>query len=169
MKKKMKKRSFVALLMSILMLASNMSVLAATPETSSVKVPEARLVESVTSVIQADAPIGLETPDNTTVTPRSIYGYAAKYTNPMYGSFTITTSGSSGSSGTLQITTHDFSGSPTVNISLYRPDGTYATGLSIVGNGTKTARFSNAPAGTYTVYYGVEGTNSGWISGWVSS
>lgn len=169
MKKKMKKRSFVALLMAFLMLASNMSILAATPETSSVKVPQARLVESVTSDTQAEASIGLETSDDTTVTPRSIYGYAAKYTNPMEGSFTVSSSGSSSTRGTFQITTHDFPNSPAINAVLYRPDGTYACQIYINGNGTKSVSFSNAMPGTYKIVYGVDGVNGGWISAWVSS
>ncbi len=146
------------------MLASNMSVLAATPETSSVKVPKARLVKSTTLDTQVEVPI-----QGTTVTPRSIYGYAAKYTNSASGSFTVSTSGSSNSNGTLQIQTHDFTGDSDVIITLYRPDGSYATELSVPANRTKSISFKNAIPGTYTIYYSVEGIHRGWISAWVSS
>ena len=104
-----------------------------------------------------------------TAAARSIYGYAAKYTNPLTGSFTVNASGSGNSTGHFQITTHDFPGSPTVNVVLRRPDGTVATQIYITGNGTKTVSFSNAVAGNYTITYTVLGSNGGWISAWVSS
>lgn len=105
----------------------------------------------------------------TTATARSVYGYAAKYTNPMSGSFIVNASGGGNSTGHFQITTHDFSGSPSMNMVLYRPDGSYATQITISGNGTKTVSFSNAMAGDYKIVYSVLGSYGGWISAWVSS
>ena len=111
MKKKMKKRSFVALLMSILMLASNMSVLAAEPVNTStidVDVSAPSEIESSGSVLSLTAPSGrilskkavsvngsqmyevtfaTETGSDTVLLPRSIYGYAADYTDYKIGSF----------------------------------------------------------------------------------
>ncbi|MCI8481692.1 MAG: hypothetical protein HFJ27_00990 [Clostridia bacterium] len=105
-----------------------------------------------------------------TAAARSVYGYAAKYTDSARGSFVINAPGSGNSTGYFQITTHDFSGSPVINAVLYRPDGTYANQIYITGNGTKTVSFSNAIPGNYEVVYGVEGNNNkGWVSGWVSS
>ncbi|MBO5478222.1 MAG: hypothetical protein J6A04_00600 [Clostridia bacterium] len=128
---------------------------------------ENRVVETIDAdVTSISEELSEEAPS---ASARSIYGYAAQYTNPLRGSFTVNAPGSGNSTGTFQITTHDFSGSPTINAVLYRPDGSYATQIYISGNGTKTATFSNAVAGTYEIVYAVGGTNAGWISAWVSS
>ena len=152
------------------MMSSNMSAFAMEPKTEVSDVTEARLVETSTQDTQTGSPVELlESSKDTAVTPQSIYGYAAKYTNPLKGSFTVTSSGSGNSTGSFQITTHDFPSAPTINAVLYRPDGSYAGQIYIDGNGTKSIRFSNAVAGTYTIVYSVLGVDGGWISAWVSS
>lgn len=107
--------------------------------------------------------------DDYGIMPLGIGGYAAKYTDSSSGLFTVDAPGDGSGSGTFQITTHEFSTSPTITAVLYRPDGSLAARILINGNGTKTAKFSNAVPGTYTVVYSVASTYSGWISAWVSS
>lgn len=150
----MKKREkFLATLLTLAcLIATSMPVMAAEP----------RCVEPTESVVVANN-------DEAGIMPMSIYGYAAKYTNPMSGSFVVNSPGSGNSRGTFQITTHDFPTNPSINAVLYRPDGTCAGQIYVTGNGTKSIRFSNAIPGDYTVIYAVDGTERGWISAWVTS
>lgn len=153
-----KTKRFLAFLLTLVMFASmNLTVFAA--ETS-----QPALTEDTTAVNVAS-----QANEDDGIMPYGIGGYAAKYTNPTNGSFTVTANGSGNGSGTFQITTHEFNGSPTINVVLYRPDGSYATQIYINGNGTKKATFSNAIPGTYEIVYGVAGVQGGWISAWVSS
>lgn len=193
MKKKMKKRSFVALLMSILMLASNMSVLAAEPVNTStidVDVSAPSEIESSGSVLSLTAPSGrilskkavsvngsqmyevtfaTETGSDTVLLPRSIYGYAADYTDYKIGSFSVNAPGSSTTTGHATIKTSDFgSSTQVVLVSIYRPDGTLAKGnVRMTGNQEKVVSFTNAQPGNYNIAYSVDGNYKGWIHCWI--
>ena len=154
-----KTRRFIATLLTMAMLISMSSTaLAAEPA-------QPALAENTSS----DVVVAPQANSDEGIMPLGIGGYAAKYTNPTNGSFTVNANGSGNGSGTFQITTHEFNGSPTINVVLYRPDGSYATQIYINGNGTKKATFSNAIPGTYEIVYGVAGVEGGWISAWVSS
>lgn len=164
----MKKNRFslVTLLTLIMVMLMSMSVFAAEPTDRQQPVVAAETTEPLDVEVPEVAP---QANDDYGIMPLGIGGYAAKYTNPLTGEFYVDASGDGNGSGTFQITTHDFPTSPTIGIALYRPNGTYAGGMTITGNGTKQMRFSNAVSGTYRVVYTVSGTNGGWISAWVSS
>lgn len=177
----MKQKKFLLGAFIVSFMAMGMSTFAAEPEAQPDESLEARLVESVAStqdvqiaepvdptVVTFDESVAM-TSDEAAVMPRSIYGYAAKYTDPRTGSFFVNASGNGNSTGHFQITTHDFSGSPTITAAAYRPDGTFAGQITISGNGTKTISFSNAISGNYEIVYTVVGNVSGWISAWISS
>lgn len=127
------------------------------------------VAESTVPVDVAVPEVAPQANDDKGVMPLGIGGYAAKYTNPLSGSFTVDAPGDGNGNGTFQITTHDFPTSPMISAVLYRPDGSLAARILITGNGTKKATFSNAVPGTYKIVYSVAGTNAGWISAWVSS
>ena len=162
MKKRIIRQVFAMLLALTLSIGMGVTAFAAESDATMQSSSEVRSAEVTEPALSTSE-------DNSNVEPRSIYGYAAKYTNPMSGSFTVNAPGSGNSRGTFQITTHDFPGSPIINAVLYRPDGSYACQIYIDGNGTKKAYFSNAIAGNYRIVYTVEGVNPGWISAWVSS
>ena len=121
------------------------------------------------------------TTENTKVTPpevdlpasvamaRSIYGYAADYTDYQSGSFTVNAPGSGTSTGHATLKTSDFgSSTQEIYVSIYRPDGTLAKGdVKLTGNQEKVVSFSNAQAGTYTVAYSVNGVYKGWVHCWI--
>lgn len=154
---KLRKR-FLATLLTLVMFASmSLTAFAAEP---------AQTVSAENAEAENIAP---QSNEDEGIMPLGIGGYAAKYTNPIDGSFTVDAPGDGSGWGTFQITTHDFATSPTITAVLYRPDGSYACQIYIDGNGTKQARFSNAVPGTYTVAYGVASNVRGWISAWVSS
>lgn len=163
-KKKIQSRISITLL-AIAMLFTSMSMTAFAAE------EQFPVVTDQTQAVDASVPeFALQAnSDNEDIMPLGIGGYAAKYTNPIHGSFTVNASGDGNGSGTFQITTHDFPTSPTVTAVLYRPDGSLAARILINGNGTKTAKFSNAVPGTYEVVYSVASDVGGWISAWVSS
>ena len=174
----MKKRNFVALLMAFLMMSSNMSVLAAEATEPAMQPSDDVIVIDVTDDGMQladgqdidDGEIVIVNADDTEgVMPLSaVRGYAAKYTNPTKGTFSINVSGGSSSSAYLQVAAREFANSPVINVVLYRPDGSYAGQVYLSGNGTKSIRFSNATSGTYTGAYGVEGTYGGWLDFWIS-
>lgn len=154
---KLRKR-FLATLLTLVMFASmSLTAFAAEP---------AQTVSAENAEAENIAP---QSNEDEGIMPLGIGGYAAKYTNPLNGSFTVDAPGDGSGWGTFQITTHDFPTSPTINAVLYRPDGSYACQIYIDGNGTKQARFSNAVPGTYKIVYGVASDVGGWISAWVSS
>lgn len=161
---KRKLRYGIVTLLTMVMLM-NMSVFAAEAQPQQPAVAENTTAEATPEigvVPQANS-------DEEGIMPLGIGGYAAKYTNPIHGSFTVDAPGNGNGSGTFQITTHDFPTSPNINAVLYRPDGSYACQIYIDGNGTKQARFSNAVPGTYKIVYSVSSDVGGWISAWVSS
>ena len=153
------KKTLATLLTMIMLVTNCMTVVAAEPT-------QPALAENVDVATPEITP---QSNEDDGIMPLGIGGYAAKYTNPMRGSFTVTASGNGNGNGTFQITTHEFSTSPTITAVLYRPDGSYAAQIYIDGNGTKQANFSNAVPGTYEVVYAVAGSYGGWISAWVSS
>lgn len=160
-------RIVVALLTVLCMNMNMMNVLAA--ESTQPALVENTTVERSQAVDAVVPETASQTNADDGIMPLGIGGYAAKYTNPTIGSFTVNASGDGNGSGTFQITTHDFPTSPVINTVLYRPDGSCAGQIYITGNGTKTMRFSNAIPGTYEIVYSVEGVHAGWISAWVSS
>lgn len=161
---KRKLRFSLVTLLTLVMLM-NMSVFAAEPTQR-----QQAVAEDVTTVDVAVPEVAPQAnSDDEGIMPLGIGGYAAKYTNPTRGSFYVDAPGDGNGSGTFQITTHEFNGSPKITAVLYRPDGSYATQIFIDGNGTKKATFSNAVPGTYKVVYAVAGVEGGWISAWVSS
>lgn len=164
----MKKNRFslVTLLTLIMVMLMNVNVLAAEPTDRQQPVVAAETTEPLDVEVPEVAP---QANDDYGIMPLGIGGYAAKYTDSSSGLFTVDAPGDGSWSGTFQITTHEFSTSPTITAVLYRPDGSLAARILINGNGTKTAKFSNAVPGTYTVVYSVASTYSGWISAWVSS
>lgn len=163
-KKKIQSRIIVTLL-TLAMLFTNMSM---TSFAAEVQPPVD--VDNISTLVEAVPEIASQTDNrNQGIMPMGIGGYAAKYTSSMRGSFTVNAPGDGNGSGTLQITTHEFSTSPTINIVLYRPDGTCAGEIYINGNATKQMRFSNAMSGNYTIVYSVASNVGGWISAWVSS
>lgn len=163
-KKKIQSRIIVTLL-TLAMLFTNMSITAFATE---VQPPVD--VDNISTMVEVAPEIASQTDNqNEGIMPLGVGGYAAKYTDPTNGTFTINVTGSGSGSGTFQITTHEFANTPTITAVLYRPDGSYAAQIFINGNGTKTARLSNAVPGTYKVVYAVEGVYGGWISAWVSS
>ena len=164
----MKKNRFslVTLLTLIMVMLMNVNVLAAEPTDRQQPVVAAETTEPLDVEVPEVAP---QANDDYGIMPLGIGGYAAKYTNPLTGSFTVDASGDGNGRGTFQITTHDFPTSPTITTVLYRPDGSCAGEMYISGNGTKQMHFSNAMAGTYTVIYSVNSNVGGWISAWVSS
>lgn len=161
---KRKLRYGIVTLLTMVMLM-NMSVFAAEPAQR-----QQAVAEDVTTVDVAVPEVAPQAnSDEEGIMPLGIGGYAAKYTNPLSGSFTVDAPGDGNGNGTFQITTHDFPTSPIISAVLYRPDGSLAARILITGNGTKKATFSNAVPGTYKVVYSVESTYAGWISAWVSS
>lgn len=101
--------------------------------------------------------------------PRSIYGYAADYTDYDAGSFTVNAPGSATSTGHATIKSSDFSSSSVlIYVTIYRPDGTRAvTNAKLTGNQEKVVSFTNAQPGNYKVVYSVDGTVKGWIHCWI--
>lgn len=178
MKKKFKKRSFVALLMAFLMMSSSMSVLAAKATEPAMQPSDDVIVIDVTDDgmrladgqdIDDGEVVIVNAEDDAGIMPLSeVRGYAAKYTNPLKGTFSINVSGGSSNSAYLQVAAREFANSPTINVTLYRPDGSYAGQVYLSGNGTKSIRFSNAASGTYTGAYGVAGSYGGWLDFWIS-
>lgn len=164
-KKKIQSRIIVTLL-TLAMLFTSMSMTAFAEEPTQRQQAVAESTVPVDVVVSEVAP---QANDDYGIMPLGIGGYAAKYTNPIHGSFTVDAPGDGNGSGTFQITTHDFPTSPNINAVLYRPDGTYACQIYIDGNGTKQAKFSNAVPGTYKIVYSVSSDVGGWISAWVSS
>ncbi len=176
MKKKMKKRSFVALLMAFLMMSSSMSVLAAEPAIQpsddvividitdeGIQLAEGQDVDdSEVAIVNADNEAG--------IMPLSeVRGYTCIHANASAGRKTITTTGGSSSYGYMQVAVREYTGNPEVNVVLYRPDGTYAGQIYLfASDGTKSIRFSSASAGPFTVAWGVEGSYSCDIDVWLT-
>lgn len=140
------RRVFAVLLTMVCLMATSMSVCAAEPE--------AKSEEVVTT---------------SAVAPRSIYGYAAKYTDYFVDTFTVNAPGSSTATGHATIKSSDFSSSSVIiYVNIYRPDGSRAvTNAKLTGNQEKVVSFTNAQPGTYTVSYSVTGTVKGWMHCWI--
>lgn len=155
-----KRRKFLAAFLSlVLAMAMNLSVFAAEP--ASVPEPETVTVESSESISKIAIPASVSA-------ARSIYGYAADYTDASTGSFTVNAPGSATSSGGITLKSTDFPSGTQIYVSVKRPDGTNAkTDISLVGNTEVVKTFSNAQAGTYTVYYTVYGSGKGWLHCWI--
>lgn len=160
------KRTLATLLTMVMLSTNCMTVLAAEPTQPAVA--ENTIDVSDVSIPEV-APQANDGSEDDGIMPLGIGGYAAKYTNPTIGYFYVNAPGDGNGSGTFQITTHEFNGSPNINAVLYRPDGSYACEIYIDGNGTKTKGFSNAIPGNYKVVYSVSSNMGGWISAWVSS
>ena len=195
---KRKLRKFLVTLSIVCLMASNMSVLAAEPANDSVSTVDENVstsvaVDTVDSSVTAtsllypsgrilgeraltlagkqmtEVTFATESGSDTVILPRSIYGYAADYTDHTSDTFTVNAPGSSTSTGHATIKTSDFGSSTQVIIvSIYRPDGTLAKGnIRMTGNQEKVVSFSNAQPGNYTVGYAVDGTFKGWIHCWI--
>lgn len=100
---------------------------------------------------------------------RSIYGYAADYTDNPNGNFTVNAPGSTTSTGHATIKTLDFGSSTIITyVSIYRPDGTLAkSNVKLTGNQEVVVSFTNAQPGNYKVAYAVNGVYTGWIHCWI--
>lgn len=173
----MKKRSFVALLMTILMLASNMSVLAAEPaiQPSSddvivIDITDEGIQLAEGQDVDDNEVVIVNSGDNDGIMPLSaVRGYTCIHANASAGRKTITTTGGSSSYGYMQVAVREYTGNPEVNVVLYRPDGTYAGQIYLfASDGTKSIRFSSASAGPFTVAWGVEGSYSCDIDVWLT-
>jgi hypothetical protein len=146
-----KKRFLAVLLVIVCVLNMSMSVFAA---------------EQTTNAVTDDVNFDVTEPATPEVTPRSIYGYAAKYTSPSTGSFTVDAPGSGNVTGAT-ITTTDFS-SEWIYVRILNPDGTcVVSNTKLVGNTEVVKSFSKGTAGTYTVYYTVYGSGCGWLHVWI--
>lgn len=159
--KKMKnvKRSnrLIALLLAlVLSLSMGTTVFAAEPNVA----PEEAMVEKEAVGLAQNAAMA---------SARSIYGYAASYTNSSMGSFYVNATGSSSGSGGFTIESYSFSSSTVkIAITLCRPDGSEAKTVTLTGNQkVENLSFSNAPAGRYRVDYYVFGSAKGWLGAWV--
>ena len=158
------------------MLASNMSVLAAEPaiQPSSddvivIDITDEGIQLAEGQDVDDNEVVIVNADDEAGIMPLSeVRGYAAKYTNPTKGTFTINVSGGSSNTAYMQVAAREFTNSPVINVVLYRPDGSYAGQIYLTGNGTKSIRFSSANSGTYTAAYLVEGDYSGWVDLWIS-
>lgn len=157
-KMKRKTRKILASVLSMLLLFA-MSTTAFAAE--SVSVPA-----EATAVATRQAP---EVALPASVEGRSIYGYAADYTDDDAGRFTVNAPGSATSTGHATIKTSDFSSSSVIiYVSIYRPDGTLAkSNVRLTGNQETVVSFSNAQPGNYTVSYAVTGTVQGWVHCWI--
>lgn len=155
---KQRKKLLAVLLTISCFMAMNLSVLAAEPAA----VPEPKAVEA-----EATDDSNVAVPASV-LAARSIYGYAADYTNYDSDSFTVNAPGSATSTGGATIKSSDFSTNLTIYVNIYRPDGTLAvSNVKLTGNQEKVVSFSNAQPGNYTVSYGVYGTAKGWIHCWI--
>lgn len=159
--KKMKnvKRSnrLIALLLAlVLSLSMGTTVFAAEPNVA----PEEAMVEKEAVGLAQNAAMA---------SARSIYGYAASYTNSSMDSFYVNATGSSSGSGGFTIESYSFpSNTVKIAITLYRPDGTKALNASLTGNQKiENLSFSNAMPGNYRVNYVVYGSSKGWLGAWV--
>lgn len=187
------RRSLGLLLGLLLSFSMGMTTFAAEPTNSSsfdVDVNTSSEVESSSSALSLTAPSGrilseravsvngsqmyevtfaTETGSDTVILPRSIYGYAADYTDSTFGTFTVNAPGSSTSTGHATIKTSDFgSSTQVVIVSIYRPDGSLAKGnIRMVGNQEKVVSFTNAQPGNYRIAYSVDGSYQGWVHCWI--
>lgn len=100
---------------------------------------------------------------------RSVYGYAADYTDNEADNFYVNATGSYALTGGATIKSSDFASSTQITyVSIYRPDGSLAvSNVKLTGNQEKVVNFTNAQVGTYTVAYNVGGVNKGWIHCWI--
>lgn len=151
-----KRKNFLAVLLTFaLAMSLNLSAFAAEP---------AVVAESKVATTESSSEIALPA----SVQPRSIYGYAADYTDASTGSFTVDAPGSATSSGGITLKSTDFPSGTQIYVSIKRPDGTNAkTDISLVGNTEVVKTFTSAQAGTYTVYYTVYGSGKGWLHCWI--
>ena len=104
---------------------------------------------------------------DTVVLPRSIYGYAADYTDYTNGYFDISVPGSGNSTGAT-IKSTDFPSGTTIYVSLIGPGNvTIKSNIKLTGNMETYISFSNCSAGTYRLVYSVYGSGQGWLHCWV--
>lgn len=142
-----KRKKFLAILLTVICLMTmNMSVLAADSTESDVTITESASVGA-----------------------RSIYGYAADYTDSEFDNFIVSAPGSYSLTGHATLKTSDFgSSTQIVYVSIYRPDGTLARGnVKLTGNQEVVVSFTNAQPGNYTVGYSVSGVYKGWVHCWI--
>lgn len=155
--KKLKKTLAILLSVACIM-AMNITVFAAQPTATNSATTESTAVSAPTVALPASV-----------AATRSIYGYAADYTDYQSGRFTVNAPGSATSTGHATLKTSDFgSSTQIVGVSIYRPDGTLAKGdIRLTGNQEKVVSFSNAQPGNYTVGYSVNGVYKGWVHCWI--
>lgn len=104
------------------------------------------------------------------VAEASIYGYAAKYTDSIQGSFVVYAPGTSTSSGGITLKTSDFPASAVVDFNIFAPDGKRIIPdrpMHLTGNDEQFYTFYTANPGNYTVVYRVMGTEQGWLHCWI--
>ena len=102
--------------------------------------------------------------DPAAISPRNGSGYAAHYTDYNSDSFYINVTGSYSATGKAYIKAWDFSGSPYVYCTLYRPDNSVAVSNLQLPLGQEVSRsFLDLPTGSYRLSYSVIGSGKGWI------
>lgn len=141
-----RERRLATLLTVICLMAMSMPVLAADSTESNITITESASVGA-----------------------RSIYGYAADYTDSEFGNFTVSAPGSYSLTGHATLKTSDFgSSTQIIYVSIYRPDGSLAVSdVKMTGNQEKVVSFVNAQPGNYTVAYNVSGVYKGWVHCWI--
>ena len=159
----MKKRNFVALLMAFLMMSSSMSVLAAEATEPAMQPSDDVIVIDVTDD-------GMQLDDDVEATPFSATrGYTCIHASGSAGRAYINTSGGSSSSGYMQVAVREYTGNPSVNVVLYRPDGSYAGQIYLyASDGTKSIRFNTANSGRYEVAWGLASGYTCDVDVWLS-
>ena len=159
-----KRKFFVALLLAMLM-ASNMSVLAAEPaippsdDVIVIDVTDDGIQLAEGQDVDDNEVIIVHADDNEGVMPLStVRGYECIHASGAAGTKYIPASGGSSNYGYMQITVREYTGNPIVSTTLYRPDGSYAGQIILnTSNGTtKSVRFNTAVSGTYKVAWGLE-------------
>lgn len=173
----MKKRSFVALLMAILMLASNMSVLAAEPaiQPSSddvivIDITDEGIQLAEGQDVDDNEVVIVNADDEAGIMPlSSTRGYTCIHASGSAGTKYIDTSGGSSSYGYMQVAVREYTGNPRVDVVLYRPDGSYAGQLYLYAqDGTKSIQFRTANPGRYEVAWGLASGYTCDIDVWLS-
>lgn len=154
----MKRKKFLStFLVVVLAMSMSLSVFAAEPTNSFAT--EQILAESSETTDQAVSE----------QSARSVYGYAADYTDNEADYFYVNATGSYALAGGVTLKSSDFSSSTQIiYVNVYRPDGTLAiSNVKLTGNEEKKITFTNAKVGNYKVVYNVGGIHKGWIHCWV--
>ena len=108
--------------------------------------------------------------DDVEATPFSATrGYTCIHASGSAGRAYINTSGGSSSSGYMQVAVREYTGNPSVNVVLYRPDGSYAGQIYLyASDGTKSIRFNTANSGRYEVAWGLASGYTCDVDVWLS-